>query len=90
MHTYPRDMGRSITGGVVYRGTASPDLQGRYMYGDFISGRIWALSAESDGTLIENLQIGMMPNPSSFGVGLDGEPLMTSFDGRIYKLASQP
>ncbi|MEQ8270687.1 PQQ-dependent sugar dehydrogenase [Algiphilus sp.] len=90
VHTYPRDMGRSITGGVVYRGTASPDLQGRYMYGDFISGRIWALSAESDGTLIENLQIGMMPNPSSFGVGLDGEPLMTSFDGRIYKLASQP
>lgn len=88
VHTYPREMGRSVTGGVVYRGTAFPDLQGRYIYGDFITGRIWALSAESDGTLIENLQIGTIPNPSSFGVGLDGEPLMTSFDGRIYGFAS--
>lgn len=86
VHTYPRDMGRSVTGGVVYRGSEFPDLHGRYIYGDFVSGRIWALSATSEGDLIENIQIGSAPNPSSFGTGINSEPLITSFDGRIYHL----
>lgn len=84
VHTYPRDLGRSVTGGVVYRGSDFPQLQGRYIYGDFVSGRVWALSAASDGTLIDNTEIGSVPNPSSFGTGVGGELLITSFDGRVY------
>ncbi len=38
------DIGNSITGGIVYRGTALPALAGRYVFGDYNSGRIWALS----------------------------------------------
>ncbi len=33
---------RSITGGFVYRGKRLPELAGRYIYGDFDTGRVWA------------------------------------------------
>ncbi|MBM3140418.1 MAG: PQQ-dependent sugar dehydrogenase [Chloroflexi bacterium] len=39
----------SITGGVVYRGSAVPALRGHYLYGDFCSGALWALDVESRG-----------------------------------------
>lgn len=40
---YHHDVGKSITGGVVYRGKQLPELDGHYLYGDYITGRIWAL-----------------------------------------------
>jgi len=44
---YGRSEGISITGGFVYRGSAIPALVGQYLYGDFGSGRIWALPVSS-------------------------------------------
>jgi glucose/arabinose dehydrogenase len=40
---YHHDIGKSITGGLVYRGTRLPELNGAYIYGDYVSGKIWAL-----------------------------------------------
>ena len=34
---------RSITGGYVYRGSQNGNLSGRYIFGDFQSGRVWSL-----------------------------------------------
>lgn len=34
---------RSITGGFVYHGKRFPELEGAYIYGDYDTGRIWAL-----------------------------------------------
>jgi len=42
---YSHASGCSVTGGYVYRGTAVPALAGRYLYGDFCSGRIWSIRA---------------------------------------------
>jgi hypothetical protein len=39
----------SITGGYVYRGSKNPSLYGRYIFGDFVTGNIWALSYSYDG-----------------------------------------
>ncbi len=40
---YPHDVGKSITGGLVYRGDRLPELQGLYLYADYVSNRLWAL-----------------------------------------------
>nr|XP_033808735.1 HHIP-like protein 1 isoform X2 [Geotrypetes seraphini] len=40
---YPHKMGKSITGGYVYRGCKSPNLNGLYIFGDFMSGRLMSL-----------------------------------------------
>ncbi len=47
---YGRDDGCSVTGGYVYRGSRLPSLYGAYVYGDFCTGKIWAL--RYDGTKV--------------------------------------
>jgi glucose/arabinose dehydrogenase len=75
---------KSVTGGYVYRGNALPNLKGYYIYGDFISGRIWALDQAGNNKLL--LETGL--NISSFGIDENNELYMCSFDGKIYKLTS--
>ncbi len=41
---YDHEVGKSITGGSVYRGTSVPALSGAYVYADFVSGKVWALA----------------------------------------------
>jgi glucose/arabinose dehydrogenase len=45
---YHHDTGKSITGGLVYRGQRFPELEGAYLYGDYVTGHIWALRYDSD------------------------------------------
>lgn len=84
IYQYGRTEGTTITGGRVYRGGAIPALVGRYVYGDFGAGTVWALS-ETDGVATDNVRIGQVPNPSSFGLDLDGEILITAYDGKLYR-----
>ncbi|XP_050784218.1 HHIP-like protein 1 [Gopherus flavomarginatus] len=44
---YSHELGRSVTGGYVYRGCHSPNLRGRYIFGDFMSGRLMSLREEA-------------------------------------------
>ncbi|MDH3806026.1 MAG: hypothetical protein OEU90_11225, partial [Gammaproteobacteria bacterium] len=74
-------------GGFVYRGTAIPGLAGRYVFGDFASGRIWALQDNGQGGYIKEELLDTSTGPSSFGVDRDGELYFTDFNnGRIMKL----
>lgn len=41
---------RSLSGGVVYRGDRLPELEGAYVYGDYSTGKIWAV--KHDGTRV--------------------------------------
>ncbi|MCA9054318.1 MAG: PQQ-dependent sugar dehydrogenase [Planctomycetaceae bacterium] len=40
---YDHQVGKSITGGVVYRGKQVPELVGKYLYADYVTGKLWAL-----------------------------------------------
>ncbi|NXI57697.1 HIPL2 protein, partial [Chloroceryle aenea] len=43
---YGRNVGKSVTGGYVYRGCESPNLNGFYIFGDFMNGRLMALQED--------------------------------------------
>lgn len=79
---------KSITGGYVYRGSLTPDLNGYYIYGDFISGRIWALDNISGSAVSNELLLETGLNISSFGVDENNELYICAFDGKIYQIAN--
>jgi glucose/arabinose dehydrogenase len=78
---YGRADGNSTTGGYVYRGSVISDLVGNYIFGDFGSGRIWAVPASSQpGTVpAELLSSGL--NISAFAEGVDGELYVLHYGG---------
>lgn len=39
--SYDKDTGLALVGGFVYRGTAVPELTGKYVFGDVVNGRIF-------------------------------------------------
>ncbi|GAB4018418.1 PQQ-dependent sugar dehydrogenase [Spirosoma migulaei] len=82
----------SITGGFVYRGSAYPNLQGWYVYGDYARGTFWTLKRESNGTY-QNIRqpITTLTSPVSFGEGPNGELYVLSMsDGVLYHLTDEP
>jgi uncharacterized repeat protein (TIGR03806 family) len=51
---HPHSDFRSITGGFVYHGRRLPELAGHYIYGDFDTGRIWALKPQSGSAAVSD------------------------------------
>jgi glucose/arabinose dehydrogenase len=85
---YAHDVGCSITGGFVYRGSSIPALQGRYLYGDYCSGTIWSLRVvDGEATDVRRERI-RLPLLTSFGEDADGELYLVSQAGSVYRLAA--
>lgn len=88
VHEYGRKQGLSITGGHVYRGSALGELDGHFVFGDFVTGRIWAVREGDEGAQADATLLCTAPGSiASFAEEPDGELLVLSFDGRIYRLA---
>lgn len=83
---YGHDLGCSITGGEVYRGSAYPVMQGMYFYGDFCTGRVWGLRHNGDqwqSTLLADTPHNIL----TFGVGEDGSVYMASQASGVFLLS---
>ncbi|HYP23317.1 MAG TPA: PQQ-dependent sugar dehydrogenase, partial [Actinomycetota bacterium] len=84
---YSHDEGCSVTGGFVYRGRAFAELTGNYFFGDFCSGRIWAVAAGGPDRQrpVELLDTDL--SISSFGEDDRGELYVTDLaGGGLYRL----
>jgi uncharacterized repeat protein (TIGR03806 family) len=86
---YGRSLGFSTTGGFVYRGSAIPNLQGRYVFGDFGSGNLWHIARDTAPTLTLNASsvadaTGL--SIASFAQDTDGELYIVHLGGTIHKI----
>jgi len=89
--TYGHDQGCAVTGGVVYRGSAVPVMQGRYLYADFCSGRMWSAGRDRDGNWQTEILLETGQQPTTFGEDSDGEVYWADMrDGSLYRLAALP
>lgn len=86
---YDHSLGCAITGGYVYRGRQYPAIDGVYFFGDYCSGRVWAMSRDDAGQwqatemLQANIQL------SSFGEDEAGEIYVTDLrGGGVYRLTA--
>jgi glucose/arabinose dehydrogenase len=88
VYTYPTGPNGdcAVIGGNVYRGTSMPSLTGRYLFGDYCSGRIRSFRI-SAGTAVEAEAMGpQVPSLSSFGEDASGNLYLLSLNGPIYRL----
>jgi hypothetical protein len=79
---YGRDQGAVVIGGFVYRGPDLPALQGRYLYADFATGRIWSIQRMEDGGFSQpRLELETGLQIASFGEDAAGELYIADFYG---------
>lgn len=93
--------GKSITGGYVYRGPATP-LQGQYIFGDFVTGNIWSVPASTiaqgktlSGSSFTNRKtqfapdLGVIDLIASFGEDDRKNLFIVGIDGEVFQVVAQ-
>jgi glucose/arabinose dehydrogenase len=83
---YDHTNGCAVTGGYVYHGSQFPALAGWYIYGDYCSGRVWAVNTADTASPA----VLLMDSPysiSSFAELPDGEILAVTFNSAVYRLS---
>ena len=99
---YGRTLGRSITGGVVYRGPIE-DLQGQYFFGDFATGNLWSAPIASlpigsvlpaTSLTVRNTDfaadVGTVNSVVNFGTDVEGNVYLVDIGGEIFRLEPLP
>jgi glucose/arabinose dehydrogenase len=82
------DGDKSITGGYIYRGKKVKSLIGKYLYADFVSGRIWSLAIENGNAGANTLLFEKNGPVSTFGIDETGEVYFANYStGKIMKFA---
>ncbi len=81
---------RSLTGGMVYHGKKLPLLRGAYLYGDYSTGRIWAIRHDGTQTLWQG-EVARTPcKITAISEDHDGEPIIVDHGGAFYRLEPTP
>ncbi len=82
---YDHTIGQCITGGYVYTNTNYPDLMGKYLFADYLSGNIWTISPTNPAATFTRITggnsiVSFMPDPHN------GDVLVISRVGYIGRL----
>jgi glucose/arabinose dehydrogenase len=100
IYQYGRELGGCVTGGTFYTGSALPWLRGQYVFGDFLSGRLFALTlpaAPTEGThelpaqaSVRDLGVFEQAHTAAFGRDGKGEVYVSDFSaGKLYRLVAE-
>ncbi len=94
---YSHSYGCSVTGGVVYRGSAIPDLQGTYFFGDYCTSKIWSMRYDGSNVyeyldrtseLVPNS--GSIGSISGFGEDASGAIYICDLNGEVFRIITEP
>jgi putative heme-binding domain-containing protein len=85
---HPHTEANSVIGGPVYQGDRYPDLKGWFIYGDYITGTIWAVTPKEDGSASFQTLTDTDLRLSSLTEGSQGEVYLVDYDSteQIYEL----
>ncbi|MDP6369567.1 MAG: hypothetical protein QF615_08160, partial [Planctomycetota bacterium] len=95
IHEYDHTVGCSITGGLVYRGSAIPGMVGRYIFADFCTWRMWSFAVVGGvATDLREHTADLDPGDGTalryavgFGEGADGEVyIVHHYGGELWKI----
>ncbi len=85
--TYTHSLGCSVTGGYRYRGGYAPFF-GKYVYGDFCTGRIWIATESSPGSWSAIQWMDTAINISTFGEDKNGNIYLADLGGAVYRIVT--
>ncbi|MFP6765991.1 MAG: PQQ-dependent sugar dehydrogenase [Planctomycetaceae bacterium] len=86
---HPRSEAASVTGGYVYRGTDLRGLTGAYIYGDYVTGKIWSLRYDGQRVTEHRELADTTLAVIAFHEDHEGELSMMDYNGGgIYRLVS--
>ena len=83
--TYGHDAGCSVSGGLVYRGAAVPDLAGWYLFADFCAGTLWGFDVNTGRTVEFADAIGPV---TAIRPGPDGEAYIVLHNGPLLRIVA--
>src|SRR4051812_39305695 len=85
---HPHTEANSVIGGPIYRGKMLTELAGSFIYGDYITGTIWAIRPDKDGAYSHRTLVDTDQRIVAFLEGAGGELFVVDYDltGQIYEL----
>jgi putative heme-binding domain-containing protein len=78
----------SVIGGPIYRGSKLPELDGTFIYGDYITGTIWGLKSDGKDSYTHQVLVDTDQRITAFAESSAGELFVLDYDytGQIYEL----
>ncbi len=86
----PHNEAASITAGRAYHGRRLPGLRGAFVYGDWETGKFWALRTEGDRVVSNEELCDTTLKPVAFAEDHDGELLVLDYGGGLHRFLPNP
>ena len=81
---------RSITGGYVWQSDRIPSLKGVYLYGDWMTGKVWGLRFQGNRVTWQKELVDTSQRIICFMLDPSGEVFIVGYDGSILQLQPNP